>query len=131
MNKALLLSAAVALALSGSAFGKSTHHRSSTSTSSASTQQFTEADCNMLTVESAHNACMRSIHADSGHSGHMATGGTSTSAEGTASGSGTSMMGKAKAKTKHMWNRAKDNMHRGETGAAAMQHQQGAAEQNQ
>ena len=38
---------------------------------------------------------------------------------------------RAKAKAKHVWNRAKDNMSHGESSTAAAEHRQGAAEQNQ
>lgn len=76
MNRTLLISAAVALAVSGSVFARE----------SASTQQFTESDCNMLTVDSARSSCMRSIHGSG--SSHMGVGGTSGSGEGMTGGSG-------------------------------------------
>ena len=65
MNRAFVISAAIALALSGSAFAKGGSHSKSSAQSaqSAETMHFTEADCNTLTVASARNDCMRSIHA--------------------------------------------------------------------
>jgi hypothetical protein len=92
MNKALCISAAMALALSSAAFADHTknHKSSARSDSGASAQQFTESDCQMLSVESARSACMRSTHASARTSGDMATGATSDSGSGMTQGGGDS-----------------------------------------
>jgi hypothetical protein len=114
MNKALLISAAVALAVSGSVFAKGSSHRSSANSDmSASTQQFTEADCNTLTVDSARAACMRSIGGSS-----MGMGATSGSGEGMTAGKGHG---------KRMHKRSKN---RAPSDAAAAQHQTDKANGN-
>ena len=105
MNKALLISAAVALALSGSAFAKgNSHSKSSARTAeSAESMHFTEADCNTLSVASARNDCMRSIHARSGP-GHDAVGRSDDR-----SGEG---MVQARQGGKHHKNKTKHRTHR-------------------
>jgi hypothetical protein len=116
MNKALCISAAMALAFSGAAFADHTqkHKSSSRSDSGASAQQFTESDCQSLSVESARSSCMRSIHA--GRSGSdMATGATSDSGSGMAQGGGDS---------KRMHKRSKNQG----SGSTAAQHRQGTSE---
>jgi hypothetical protein len=113
MNKALCISAAMALALSSAAFADHTksHKNSARSDSGASAQQFTESDCQMLSVESARSACMRSA----GMSGDMATGATSDSGSGMTQGGGHS---------KRMHKRSKKHG----SGSTAAQSGQGASE---
>ena len=126
MNKALLMSAAVALALSGSVYARSTAKDSTSSArDTTASANYSVSDCNMLTVESARSACLRSIHADSGMSSEMGTGGTSGSGEGMTGG------GTVTGKAKRAMHRAKKHLNRGETPAAAAQHQAGKAEANQ
>jgi hypothetical protein len=127
MNKALLVSAAAALALSGTAFahGTAKHSSSRSDNDISASASYTASDCNMLTVESARSACLNSIHANSGMSSDMGTGSTAGSGEGMGTG------GTMKGKAKRAWHRAKKNLSRGESPEAAAQHQTGKAEQNQ
>jgi hypothetical protein len=70
MNKALIVSAvsaAVALALSGTALAETAHRGEVT--------PFTEGDCNTLRVPSARADCMRSLNRDM-HEEHHAVGAT-------------------------------------------------------
>jgi hypothetical protein len=69
MNKALVVSAAVALALSGAALAETVHRGEVT--------HFTESDCNTLRVPSARADCMRSLNRDMREERHAvgATGG--------------------------------------------------------
>jgi len=87
MNKALLVAAATALAISGSVFAKGNGVRTGASANEyiAKNAQITANDCQQLTVASARNACMRSAQNGSGMSEN--TGGTSGSA-GMGQGSG-------------------------------------------
>ena len=67
MNKALLISAAVSLALSGAAFAGG-WSKASASTAISAEQTFTDSDCQMLTVDSARSACMQSAQRSGGGS---------------------------------------------------------------
>jgi hypothetical protein len=96
MNKALLVSAAVALALSASAFAKGGSHSGSSGRSADSGQamNYTQADCHMLTVESARADCMRSTQGGS----HDAVGASDSRSGSGMTGGGS---GKHNNKTKH------------------------------
>jgi hypothetical protein len=113
VNKALIVSAAIALALSASAFAKGNSHSKSSARSaeSAETMHFTEADCNTLSVASARNDCMRSMQARSGDR-HDAVGRSDDrSGEGVVQ---SRQGGKHhKNKTKHRTNRNNGNADRG------------------
>ena len=86
MSKAMVVSAAVALALSGAAFAKGGSHSPRTGASADAyidkSVTISASDCAQLSVESARAACMRSAQADTGTS----IGATSGSASGSAQG---------------------------------------------
>jgi hypothetical protein len=64
MNKALYVSAALALALSGTAFaGGAKHSKSSAGADTSASAQISAADCEQLSVASAKAACLRSANA--------------------------------------------------------------------
>jgi hypothetical protein len=86
MNKALLLAAAAAVAFSGAAFAKGGGARTGANADAYidKNAQISANDCQMLTVDSARNACMRSAQGGSGM--HDSMGGTSSSGTGQGSG---------------------------------------------
>ena len=99
MNKALLISAAISLALSGAAFAKGGAHSkssASTGTSAEQTAQFTENDCQMLTVESARSACLQSARSSGGSDASAV--GTTSGQSGVGEGAGGSTQAKSKTK---------------------------------
>ena len=96
MNKALCVAAAVALALSGTAFAKgSSKHRAQSQ--AATDAQISMSDCNTLSVESARNDCMRWAQAQGGASAGTSVGATSSASGGTAEGGGKMQSIKRKA----------------------------------
>jgi hypothetical protein len=86
MNKALLVAAATALALSGSVFAKGNGVRNGANADPYidKNAQISANDCQQLTVDSARSACMRSAQNGSGM--HENVGATSGSGMGQGSG---------------------------------------------
>ena len=81
MNKALLVAAATALAFSGSVFAKGSARTGANADAYIDKNaQISAKDCQMLSVDSARNACMRSAQGDSGM--HENAGATSASGMG-------------------------------------------------
>ncbi|HYC46382.1 MAG TPA: hypothetical protein VED01_12985 [Burkholderiales bacterium] len=89
MNKALCITAAVALALSSSAFarGGGAKHGAKAQSSTAAEAQISLSDCSALSVESARNECMRHARANGSISSDSAVGATAGSAGGSVEGS--------------------------------------------
>jgi hypothetical protein len=85
MNKALLIAAATALAVSGSVFAKGGSRAGSSADAYIDKNaQIAAKDCQMLSVESARNECMRQAQGGSGMSGNV--GATSGSGMGQGAG---------------------------------------------
>ena len=105
MNKALCVAAAVALALSSTAFAKggSKHRAQAQATTDA---QISMSDCNTLSVESARNDCMRWVQAHGGASAGTTSAQTSVGATGSTSGGMTQGGGKIRAKAAAVRERA-------------------------
>ena len=103
MNKALCVAAAVALALSSTAFAKgSSKHRAQAQP--ATDAQISMSDCNTLSVESARNDCTRWVQAHGGASADTSAQ-TSVGATGSTSG-GMTQGGKIRAKASAVRERA-------------------------
>jgi len=81
MNKSLCISAAIAMALSGAAFAKGGAHSRSSASAAMPTEsaQFTQKDCEMLSVASARDACMQSAARSNGGVDAAAVGSTTGS----------------------------------------------------
>lgn len=95
MNKALCISAAVAMALSAAAYAKGgAQSKSSASSATTESAQFTEKDCQMLSVPSARAACMQSAVRSNGGIDAAAVARTTG---GTTMGQGTGATGGASA----------------------------------
>lgn len=77
MSKALCISAAIAMALSGTAIAGGTKVKSSAATGMSQSAQFSQKDCEMLSVKSARQACMQSAVRSEGGIDASAVGGTS------------------------------------------------------
>jgi len=96
MSKTVCIAAAVALALSGTAFAKGgSKHRAQSQ--AATDAQISMSDCGTLSVESARNDCMRYVQAHGGASADTNVGATSSASGGTAEGGGKMQSIKRKA----------------------------------
>ena len=75
MNKALCISAAVAFALSSTAFaGGNKHSKSSARADTSASAQIAASDCDQLSVASAKAACLRHAQANAGAQSSTAIG---------------------------------------------------------
>jgi hypothetical protein len=89
MNKAFRISAVIALGFSGAAFAQSSSQSSSASRTAgtAASSEITEADCQMLRVESARSACLQYVHGGTGAAMRTNTGSTQATGSGATGGS--------------------------------------------